>query len=570
MRVALRTIAVLIAIAGVVDPAATRVISRPPPVEVVLPPTSHPDYPRALAVRTGAAEQLEGAAHFADVNVPRARLAIGRPPRHADPSVPLFAWFLPPPAVSIEALHAPHRAAATQQIVVQARLRGRGVEGQTSSIRLRADGVTLAASEYEWRRPDEAHTAELLIPGLPEGTHRLQVLVVTSGETVRADDSVMVSAAPRRVLVYEPRPSWPAAFARRSLEADRSFDLSALARSAAQVTTTSGDRPAPLSASRLDEFDALVLGGLDAVSDHDARLIAEFVNRRGGTLVLWPDGRIPEGLRQRFGLPALEELLLQDPVLLDGGPVAVRASELLVPAHDSPVTTILEVERDKARRPVVFATPLGNGTVVLVGALDAWRYRGTEQQDLDRFTRALLAEAAAGAPPLLAVTLEEAVERPGEPVEILATLRETEFVAKDGRTILPPIAAAIVDENGRREMVRLWPTTRVGEFAGAARLARAGRYLVEVTAGPRRAQAVLTIADDATHARNGEYPLAAAATLTGGAAHESLDELRENLAALGSTVEAVRFHPMRSAWWMVPFVALLSTEWILRRRAGLR
>ena len=570
MRMALRTVAVLIAMAGVVDPAMTKVISRPPSVEVVLPPTSHPDYPRALAVRTRAVEQLEGTAHFTDVDVPRARLAIGRPHRHADPSVPLFAWSLPPAAVSIEVLHAPDRAAATQQIVVHARLRGRGVEGQTSSIRLRADGVTLAASEYEWRRPDESHTAELPIPGLPAGTYQLQVLVATNGETVSAGHSVMVSATPRRVLVYEPRPSWPAAFARRSLEADRSFDLSALARTAPQVTTTSGDRPAPLSASRLGGFEALVLGGLDAVSDDDARLIAEFVTRRGGTLVLWPDGRMPEGLRRRFGLPALEELLLQEPVLLDGGPVRVRASELLVPVQDSPVTAILEVQRDKTRRPVVFATPLGNGSVVLVGALDAWRYRGTEQQDLDRFTRALLADAAAGAPPPLAVTLEEPIERPGEPVTIVATLRETEFAAKDGRTTLPPIAASIVDGTGRREMVRLWPRSRVGEFEGAARLARSGRYLVEVTAGPRRAQAVLTIAGDVTHARNGEYPLAVAATLTGGAAHESLDELRENMAGLGPTREAVRFHPMRSAWWMVPFVALLSAEWVLRRRAGLR
>jgi hypothetical protein len=29
-------------------------------------------------------------------------------------------------------------------------------------------------------------------------------------------------------------------------------------------------------------------------------------------------------------------------------------------------------------------------------------------------------------------------------------------------------------------------------------------------------------------------------------------------------------HPMRSAWWMLPFAVCLSAEWWLRRRKGLR
>jgi hypothetical protein len=29
------------------------------------------------------------------------------------------------------------------------------------------------------------------------------------------------------------------------------------------------------------------------------------------------------------------------------------------------------------------------------------------------------------------------------------------------------------------------------------------------------------------------------------------------------------WHPMRSAWWIVPFVLALSGEWWLRRRRGL-
>lgn len=571
MKLALRTIAVAIAVAGVLDPAVTRVVSRPAAVDIVLPPSSHPDYPQALSSKSHAIERLGGAARFDDMDAPRAHLAIGGRHMPVDPVMPLFVWSLPAAAaVSIEALHVPERAAAGQQIVIRTRLHGRGIDGQTSVIHLRADGVTLATSEHRWYGADEGHTAEFVVPALPVGVHHLQVVVATNGDAVTADDSVMVSDAARRVFVYEPRPSWPVAFARRSLEQDPAFNLSTLARSAPQVATTSGDRPAPLSASRLYDFDALVLGGLEAVSESDARLIADFVSRRGGSLVLWPDGRIPEALRRRFGLPALEEVLLQDPVLLDGGPVTLRASEFLLPAPNAPATALLEVPREKERRAAVFATAFGHGTVVVVGALDAWRYRSTTQQDLDRFTRALLTDATAAAPPPLAVSLARSIERPGEPVGIVATIRETEFVREKRRTVIPPIAATTIDDKGKREMVRLWPTTRMGEFEGQIRAPRAGRYVVEVTAGPRRAQAVLTVADAVTHARNGESPLAAAAVLTGGARHDSLDGLHDEMAALGSTDEAILAHPMRSPWWIVPFVVVLSAEWILRRRAGLR
>ena len=570
MKLALRWIAVLIAVAAFLDPATTRLVSRPVAAEVVLPRSSHPDYPRALSQRPRLIADLDGAARVDDGEVPKVRLAIGPAAVPPDPSIPLVLWTVPPGVVSVEQFRAPHRIAVGQQIAVQALLRGRGLDGKTSSIRVRADGVNLATTEHRWSGSDETYTAHLAVPTLTEGVHRLQMVVATDGETVIADHSVLVSAKPQRVFVYEPRPSWPAAFARRSLEEDRSFELVTVARTAPSAATTSGDSPPVLTGSRLNEADALILGGLDALAQSEARLVLEFVSIRGGTLVLLPDRQIPDALRRALGLPTLEEVLLQEPVVLEGAATKLRASELLVPAQGSPVTTIAEFRRQSDSRPVVFAMPFGNGTVVVVGALDAWRYRSTKEQDIDGFTRALLVEAAQAAAPPLAVSLVPSIERPGEPVAVVATLRETELVRNNGRTTVPSIAASLIDGKGARETVRLWPTSRVGEFAGEVRAAREGRYVVEVTAGSRRAEDVLTIAGDVTHARNAEYPAAAAAALTGGGVYESLGDVRTRVAAERAVPEPVRVHPMRSAWWIVPFAGLLSTEWILRRRAGLR
>jgi len=60
--------------------------------------------------------------------------------------------------------------------------------------------------------------------------------------------------------------------------------------------------------------------------------------------------------------------------------------------------------------------------------------------------------------------------------------------------------------------------------------------------------------------------------------HRGIDVAPERLADLEGlirrTVASPRFsiarHPMRSAWWMLPFAACLSAEWWMRRRRGLR
>jgi hypothetical protein len=40
-------------------------------------------------------------------------------------------------------------------------------------------------------------------------------------------------------------------------------------------------------------------------------------------------------------------------------------------------------------------------------------------------------------------------------------------------------------------------------------------------------------------------------------------------AALQAERRRERWHPMRSAWWIVPFAAALGGEWWWRRRRGL-
>jgi len=128
---------------------------------------------------------------------------------------------------------------------------------------------------------------------------------------------------------------------------------------------------------------------------------------------------------------------------------------------------------------------------------------------------------------------------------------------------------------GAARALRLWPQGAAGLFAGMVPTdgEESCEVRVEVEGGPvaHGGIAVTNGATDSVAAVMGKLELVAART--GGVVATAGDE-GEVTAALASTAEQpsvpAPFHPMRSPWWMSPFVACLGLEWWLRRRAGLR
>jgi hypothetical protein len=95
---------------------------------------------------------------------------------------------------------------------------------------------------------------------------------------------------------------------------------------------------------------------------------------------------------------------------------------------------------------------------------------------------------------------------------------------------------------------------------------------VTVASGGQLATAPLVVRDDATFPQPDDRDLVAAwAAAHGGEAiaPDRLDRLRPALlAAIHPAAHQVRWHPMRSLWWLLPFVLALSGEWWSRRRRG--
>jgi hypothetical protein len=570
----LRVSAIAIAVAGLVDPAIARRAAVPLPVDILMPRASDPDHRRAVRVREEIASALQGRAVLDGADAAQAVIAIGRavlPDRLRAPlfSVPLASS----PSVSIQTVRAPV-AVRGQSAPIVATVRGVGLAGRTTSVALARSGTAVDHIAHDWKTDDELFEARLGFVPAGAGVYRVRVTASTSGldEAATADLAIVTRDRRLRVLAYESRPSWPLTFVRRSLEADPLFDITGIARTTSRSATTSAGGPASLAALQADRLDAILVGAPEALSDTDARALDAFVSRRGGTLILLPDRSLTEPVRRRFGLPAGEEVVLERPLTMQPPGPSLRASELLVAPHAANGFEAVRVVRHGDRdRGVIISVVRGAGRILLSGALDAWRYRADPEAPFDTFWRGLVADAAAAAPPKLAVAIEPSIARPGDDLAVSVTLRPSELTAARGVVEVPAVAAELLATGGGGDVIRLWPGVVPGVYTARMQAPDAGEYSLSVTAAGSSADAPLLVAEDVVHpASAGSRAAAWAAETSGGAVVTDVAELATRLAALGPADVVRRTRPMRSPWWILPFAGLLCAEWALRRRSGLR
>lgn len=574
MTMVLRVAAITIALAGLVDPAIARRRPVPLPVDVLMPRGSDPDHRRAAAVREGLTSRLHGRLTFDGPEAPQVLVAIGPAILPDSLDVPVFTIPLATTgAVSITGLRAPG-ALPGQVVPVVATLRAVGVAGQTTSLALERGGTVVETLEHVWTSNDEVLETRFAFVGAGPGVHRVRVTATTAGveERVVADAAVAVGDRRLRVLTYEPRPSWPVAFVRRSLEADPLFNITGTARTTNRSATTTAGAPATLAGLQADRFDVILVGAPETLSDADSHALDAFVSRRGGALILMPDRAIPDSFRRRFGLPELQEVVLERPLTLQPPSAALRASELLLAPPVARGFEPLGLLRHGGReRAVVASVVRGAGRVILSGALDAWRYRADEDGAFDLFWRGLVADAAGAAPPRLAVTVEPSIARAGDEITVSAMVRPTEFQTDSGSaTEIHAVTAALLSSDGQQDLIRLWPGGSPGRFTARIQAPRAGEYSVSVSGPGATADVPLLVTQDAVHVTADLSAAAAfAAQATGGAVVADAEELAARISAIEAAGVEVTY-PMRSPWWILPFTGLLCAEWALRRRGGLR
>lgn len=569
--IALRVLAVGVAIGGIVDPAIQVTRTEPLPVRLF----AASDDPDAVAAASRLRGLLSGRADLVDAGAGAATVVVGS--RLVAPALagngPVSVISLEePPSVAIVAAPATVTLIPGSAVDIPLTLQAAGVTGQRSVAVLEQDGVELTRAEHLWQN-DGRTTITLRYVAVSQGARRLTVRVQPlPGERRIVDNEVdvLAMAVPRPgvVAVIEPRPSWPAGFVRRALEADPAFQVSSVIRTSRGISSTAGTPPV-IQAPQLSRFDVVIAGAPEDLRREEVEALWQFVDRRGGTLVLLPD-RMPTGPYAERLPGKVSEHLLNEPRSLD--PPGVLASELLA------MTALPRGGRAIAAlngAPVIVSWPVGDGRIILSGALDAWRYRADPKSRLASMWREELLTAALHAPPPIAIVLHPAVVRPGSDVHMEVRLRRTEW-ADPGpaprETRLPGIAARISDSRGQLQTIRLWPRAEPGLFGGEFSVAAAGVHAVRVETDQHAAETTLLVDASAALPAIPRMDPGPVAALTGGVTGTAseMNRVVQHLSSLPRGQRLASIRPFESAWWTVIFAGLLCGEWALRRRAGQR
>jgi len=557
--------AIIIAVLGLIDPAVTSDRRSRPDVAIV------PTDPAHAALVTRVADALDGS--FTVVRGPFTSAAgvviVGNsvPEPLAGSHMPAVAVVLARTrAITIERVDAPRTASPDARVRIDAIVRATGAAGRNLEVDLR-DGSIVLDRAIQAVSGDDARI-EIPLSFVPASTGgrilRVDARIEGGDAGVHADLAIDVHEARYNVLFFDHRPSWQSTFVRRAVTGDPRFVVTSRVVTSRGISTDAGRPPAALAdAAALASFDAVVIGAPELLDAADIDALDRFMRRRGGSVVLLFD-RAASGRWERLAgmdgpnTPRTGRFLVRSVA----GSDSLAAGLTVWPARLPPGATPVGLAGDA---PVVWQTAAGAGRLIVSGALDAWRYRGNP--GFDRFWRGLLADAAT-APPAVEVRVPGPL-RPGERAEVLVTVRDAATNETSGTRVTTSISALIETMAGR-ERVSLWPDGPAGRFRGAIRAPREpGVYVLEVEADGARGTAFVPVANDVQRARPDRTRSLAAWVRSRSGRVLTADQLADLPDELARIVEVeartVTWHPMRGAWWIVPFVLLLGIDWWMFR-----
>ena len=594
LPLALRTLAIAIALAGVVDPAVTSARRVRPTVAVI---DTAPAEGAGAGLADRVARRLEDRFLIVRAAAPDTAamvLAGDRLPAELT-SISMPGFAVRPaadgPSIAIVAVSSPVRAPAQSRVPVTVSLHVANADRRMVDVALTSNGVTVDRTSREVTASDTRLVVPLTL--VPSGTGMLRARVsariagaATRGSHAIADILVSVESRAWSVLVFDRRPSWMSTFVRRALEDDPRFLVTS--RTVTSTSAATATHAAPTSLTNLESiarFDAIVAGAPEALTADDVRALEGYLRRRGGAVVLLLDATTTGGadrLRHLQPLTQVDRWAEQTsaaPVELAAhhdGQAILLSSELIWPDRLPPGATAMVVRRpdkptsDAGPMAVIWRTAIGAGRLVVSGALDNWRYRSQSKFPFDRFWQQTIAAAADASPPPVEVRLDRSVIAPGETTRARIAVRDL-VLDESMATATTAVSASLEGPAGSRP-IRVWPDGAAGHLSAALTTTSPGEYQLVVEAAGQRAVTPLAVAVGAASAAEPDTDLLAAWSAAHGGIAVTEAQLETLDTALAAALRDERrdetWHPMRAPWWIAPFALLLGGEWWMRRRQG--
>jgi uncharacterized membrane protein len=420
-------------------------------------------------------------------------------------------------------VEAPRVALQGSSVVVEALVRQSGPARDSLELVVEESGQRLAAQRFA--PPGDGQATTLRVPvALPASGGRELVVRVPAlaDETITRNNErrIFVSVLDRteEVLYFEGEPRFEFAFLRRAVSGDTNLRVVGLQRTAEGKYLRLGVRDSldliggfPRGRAELFKYRALVLGSVEAAAftAEQLRSISDFVGRRGGGLLLL-------GGRRAFAEGGYRDTPLEDvfPVALDapGDSSWFRVLDLaLTPAGRAhPVTrigngtdaawdsmppltavnrlgrlkpgaTALVMGRDTANRgeQVAFAVQrFGRGKAAALMVQDVWRWKmnpeaAPDDRRFETFWRQTLRWLVNDTPDQVALTVQSDQVAPGEPITLLAEVRDEAFLGASAAQV----TAEVTSPSGQVSEVAMdWVVGTEGQYRTAVPTLEPGQY----------------------------------------------------------------------------------------------
>lgn len=530
-----------------------------------------------------------------------------------------------PKDLELSAVQVASKALPKSQVSAQATIRHGGLTGKTRlTVR---DGSEILASKDIDLRPNEQSQVEWIDfpagdPGLRDLRFALDPL---DGEEITGNNAqgrVMdVPRSERKVLYAEGEPRWEYKFMRRALADDPSVRLVTLLRTSANKyyrQGVEGDSELkdgfPTTAEELFEYDGLIIGSFEAAffSPEQQRMIREFVNRRGGSLLMlggrkgladggWGASQTADALPAKltdlgsttfFREKADVQLTRRgaDSLLtrLDGDEAANAelwkempqvADYQLVGEEKPAAVRLLEVVVGGQAKPLLLSQSFGRGKAMIFATGGSWRWKMQMPHEDERhhtFWRQMIRGLAAQSPGAVTLTSDRSLYADDSRVKLRAEVRTKDFEIANNATV----TATITPEKGDPLVVEMFPSPdEEGVYLAETTAVNPGSYRMEAKAflGDESLGSALLhirredgVAEDFQPAQN--RTLLERLSEQSGGKYWTLDEV-------AGLPEMVRFSEAGITarenldLWNMPALFLLllglkSGEWLLRRKWG--
>ena len=538
--------------------------------------------------------------------------------------------------VQISRVETPRFVLKGSSLVVDVVISQTGYAGKSVPLNVE-DGGRIVATEQVTLPPDgESLTARVRFTANEAGARLFRFRIPPQdGEEVAQNNArdALLEVRDRRekVLYYEGEPRAEAKFILSAVEDDKNISVVLLQRTAENKyfrrNVSTPDEVVggfPKTREELFQYRGLILGSVEAASftPDQLRMIADFVNKRGGGLLML-GGRRSFAEGGWAGTPVGEVL----PVVLDNdnGRKSAAYFSMLAPhptraGESSPVTQIADSEQHSTERwnempevssvnPIRSVKPgatvllqatdkqkqdqiilawqrYGRGKAVAMPIQDSWLWRmdakiAVEDTTHATYWRRLIRWVVDGVPDLVNVTTNQDRVEPGEAVKITAEVSDAAFVEVNDSRVL----ATVTSPSGKKSEIPMeWTISRDGEYKASFVPDETGIYDIKVDAARSTGGESKVLGSDSVHVRasagDAEYFDAAMrgsllrriAEETGGRFFTPANAatLPEAVTYTGRGVTVVEERDL----WDMPIVlmallALLGAEWGYRRVRGL-